>query len=876
MSHSRQGRDSQLKSMGGGKRRAARAALGLAASALLAAPFAPAPAQAHEGGAAPGWLGGWAENAAPFLESIGVDPHLAADPSYVAGLSFALAAVVLANLFAFWSLRSVRAARGAEARRAEDLEGLMKRVNAAEAILAAEPDAVFIWTPETMKASPGTLQARPRIVGSTSAIVDPSSGAVDFDYFVSRLVGEHGAKLRDAVNRLRSRGARFSLILQTVQGHIFEAEGRPAGAQAVLWLRDVTGERAEVSRLMERIKSADSAQLRLTEQLGLLPMPAWRRGMDGNLLWVNEAYAGAVDAASPGEALEKQVRLAPDGLQRELDKVLEEGGRASGQGRVVIAGERRNMEITEFPIGEGQIAGIAVDVSALEEARQELRRHIEAHRTTLDKLTSAVAIFGPDKRLKFYNEAYVSLWGLDEALLKDEPTEGELLDQLRAARRLPEQANYQDWRARRLELYRSPEPLEEYWHLPDGQTVRVMGQAHPFGGLIYVYENVTEKLHLESSYNVLERVQRETLDNLKEAVAVFGSDGRLKLHNPAYEEIWNFSPAELDNEPHFNELAEASTYLYDNEEVWGDLRARITSAGAVRAEQAGRVERPDGTVIDYALVPLPDGATLLTFVDMTDSTRMERALRERNEALETADRLKSEFISHVSYQLRTPLTNIIGFGEILEAEMFGELTPKQHEYTVGILDSSNQLLDLVNDILDLATVEAGAMALEVSEVDLSEVVRAAEEFAQRPAQKNKVTLKVDCPEDIGALKADERRIKQIMLNLLSNSLAFTQAGDTIVIGAARSDSEVALFVSDTGDGIKPEHQATVFDRFEARGGPDGHSGAGLGLSLVKSFVELHGGWVTLESAPEMGTRVTCHLPLHAPQLRAGAALQVGS
>ncbi|MGK2742006.1 ATP-binding protein [Tepidicaulis sp. LMO-SS28] len=845
---------------------------GLGALAFAGAYFAASGAEAQEG---PDLLSGWADNLAPLLQDLGVAPALASDPSYVAGLLVALTAVILANLFALWGVRTVRAARRLDAQRQEDYESLMIRVNAAEAILAAEPDAVFIWTPETMKAAPGTLQARARIVGSTSAIVDPSSGAVDFDYFVSRLEGEHGVNLREAVNRLRSRGARFSLTLQTLQGRIFEAEGRPAGAQAVLWLRDVTGERAEVSRLIERAKTAETARARLAEQVDCVPLPIWRRSEEGMLLWANAAYVRAVEAPDLDHVLERQIHLSPDDMRRTLGQKLAAGEPANGTAHAVIGGERRALDVTEFLLEGGQIAGVAVDVTALERLEQELRRHIEAHRTTLDRLTTAVAIFGPDKRLKFHNEAYEKLWGLDDAFLKEGPSDGEVLDQLRAARRLPEQANYQDWKAKRLDLYRSSEPLEEYWHLPDGQTVRVMGQAHPFGGLIYVYENVTEKLHLESSYNVLEHVQRETLDNLKEAVAVFGTDGRLKLHNPAYAQIWNFKPEQLEGEPHFNELAEASAYLYDNEPVWTDLRARITAAGAVRAEHDGRINRPDGAVIDYALVPLPDGATLLTFVDMTDSTRMERALRERNEALETADRLKSEFISHVSYQLRTPLTNIIGFGEILEAEMFGELTSKQHEYTVGILDSSNQLLDLVNDILDLATVEAGAMALEVSEVEIAEVLNAAEEFAQRPAQKAKINLAVECPPDIGVIKADERRIKQIMLNLLSNALSFTQAGDAITIGAARTENEVALYVTDTGDGIKPEHQATVFDRFEARGAPDRQGGAGLGLALVKSFVELHGGWVTLESEPGIGTRVTCHLPLHAAQMRTGPALRAG-
>jgi signal transduction histidine kinase len=203
--------------------------------------------------------------------------------------------------------------------------------------------------------------------------------------------------------------------------------------------------------------------------------------------------------------------------------------------------------------------------------------------------------------------------------------------------------------------------------------------------------------------------------------------------------------------------------------------------------------------------------------------------------------------------------------------MFGTLNPRQHEYMQGILESSETLIDVVNDILDLAVIEAGAMTLDLSDVELSEVIYATEEFAQRPAQKNKVVLRVECPKDIGTVRADEKRIKQIMINLLSNSLAFTSPGDTIIVGAARHESSVELYVEDTGIGIKPEFQGNVFDRFEAHGGSDRRRGAGLGLSLVRSFVELHGGWVTLESAPDVGTRVTCHLPVRAAPPATGIA-----
>lgn len=821
-------------------------------TALLASVSLPALAVAQEAPA----------NLSDTLEILGVPAQTTTEPALAITLAVAAGLAFAGALAGITGLRAARAARRKALEREENLASLEARLDAAEAILAAEPDAVFIWTPETLRAAPGTFQARPRIVGSTATLVDPSSGDLDFNYLLTRLEPENAGRLNTAVQRLRTRGARFSLHVQSVDGRTFEAEGRPAGALAVLWLRDVTGERAEVSRLKERLRQAEQARDRFEEHLMEAPFPAWRCDNEGRLVWVNAAYARAVDATSAEDAVSRGIELLGEEVKGSLRRALFDRPRARERSHAIMEGERRALDIVEQRLSDG-VAGIAIDVSALDAAEVELRRHIESHAATLDRVTTAVAICGPDKRLAFHNRAYETLWGLDPQWLAQGPSDSEILDELRARRRLPEQANFQAWKQARMEIYTSTEPLEEYWHLPDGRTVKVLAQAHPFGGVIYLYENVTERLNLESSYNTLARVQRETIDHLYEGVSVFGSDGRLKLFNPAYAKIWGLDPAKLEGEPHVNEIIAMIRPLLGDEANWDELKTSVTSAAAIRAQQTGRLNRPDNSVIDYAMVPLPDGATLMTYVDVTDSTRMEQALRDRNDALETADRLKSEFISHVSYQLRTPLTNILGFGEILETEMFGPLNARQHEYMQGILESSETLIDVVNDILDLAVIEAGAMTLDLSDVDLSAVIYATEEFAQRPAQKNKVTLRVEVPKDLGTVRADEKRIKQIMINLLSNALAFTSPGDAIIIGGTRRENAVELYVEDTGIGIRPELQGNVFDRFEAYGGSDRHRGAGLGLSLVRSFVELHGGWVTLESAPGVGTRVTCHLPVRA-------------
>ncbi|MDH3791440.1 MAG: PAS-domain containing protein [Rhodospirillales bacterium] len=585
-------------------------------------------------------------------------------------------------------------------------------------------------------------------------------------------------------------------------------------------------------------------------------------------MYCNLAYARAVDRDSdeavadgielPGTALAEASR----GLAR---RALETGAGNTENHHVVVAGERRLLELSEQPLADGT-AGCAFDQTTAEDLQGQLRRHIDAHAEVLETLGNAIAIYGPDMRLKFFNSAYAQLWRVDESTLAEEPHHNDVMEMMRERRRLPEQPDFPAYKAERLRLYSTLiEPLEEMMHLPDESTLRVTAAPHPFGGVLFTYEDVTVRLALESKYNELIAVQRETLDNLYEGVAVYGVDGRLKLHNPAFARIWKLPEALLEAEPHARDVVAKFRSFFDvPDEDWPDFIERSVTQITEPGTHDGRQERADGSVVDWAQVPLPDGASLFTFLDVTDSIRVERALRERNEALETTDRLKSEFLANISYELRTPLNAIVGFAEILENKFFGELNERQLEYSRAIVESSQRLLALINDILDLATIEAGYLRLDVAPVDLNGVLEAIHTLGHERARSRGIELQLDCPKNVGRLMADERRLKQALYNLLSNSLKFTPEGGKVVIAVRRKGKEMQLSVTDTGIGIPPEQQAQVFDKFERGVGQGRQAGAGLGLSLVKSLIELHHGWVELESAPDSGTRVICHLPIEQP------------
>lgn len=634
----------------------------------------------------------------------------------------------------------------------------------------------------------------------------------------------------------------------------------------ILWAYDVSDSRRELQRFKTENAKLKSDVKQYSTILNMAPYPIWERGEDLSLRYCNLRYSEMVEDIATRDS---------EGVMPDIDRkarllaasALKDGKPRHDRRHIVVGGERRLYQLDELPIVEQQVVvGFGQDVNEIEVLQEELKRHSSAQSDLLESSASAMAIYGPDMRLKSFNFAFVTLWKLDESWLESEPTYSEILEALRENRKLPEQANFQMFKQQQLRLFTElMEPREEFFYLPDGKTLRVIAITHALGGILFAYEDVTDRLALERSYNTLIAVQRETLDNLHEGVAVFGEDGRLKLSNPVYLSMWNITEEMASNEPHIREIVEHSKkyYIYEDwEQFKKDRIAHIQAREAAKY----RIERRDGKVIQCSVVPLPDGATLINFIDITDSTLVERSLRERNDALQDADRVKTEFLANVSYELRSPLTSIAGFSDMLRQQYFGELTDKQREYVDGIYQSSQHLMELVDDILDLASIEAGFMQLETEMFDVYTMLVSAKALVNERAKRQELSLALRCKKDIGTIKGDEKRIKQCLLNLLSNAIRFGEAGGKIVLGAemGKEDNKIRIYVEDNGPGIPVEELPLIFNKFykgknDAIPKSKSKAGTGLGLSMVKNFIELHDGSVEVDSKPGH-TRLTCVLP----------------
>jgi signal transduction histidine kinase len=791
-----------------------------------------------------------------------LDAYIAAmlqlDRHELAALALTLGILCFAVVTSVLLVRTRRRLSATEAAARDGILAAKAEVDRANTLIMSEPQVLAVWSASGEDAD---IIGDPTIVASAAA----PHRVLAFGHW---LPPDAAREMERAVEALRSRGISFAMNLTTTAGRPIEADARVIGGCAILRLREVSGAKRELAALALRHQKQIEDTGALRALIEALPSPIWTRDEAGKLGFVNAAYARAVEAKTTAEVVDRGIELFDRAARVELFRAHENEKPFAGRLPAIVAGQRRTFDVLTFASRHGS-AGIGIDATEAETMRVEIARMVEAHRRTLDQLPTGVAIFASNQKLAFYNSAYRSLWGLDAGFLEQGPSDGAVLDQLRAARMLPEEQDFRQWKAGLHEAYRATEAREHIWHLPDGRTLRVITTPNPEGGVTYLFHDVTERLDLERRFDALIRVQGETLDNLAEAVAVFGSDGRLRLFNPHFARMWRLDQTTLAEQPHIEAMVRAWQPLAGNDALLQTVHTAITAIDN-REPINGRLERRDGSVVDLATIPLPDGATLVTFQDVTDSVNVERALRERNEALVEADEIKIDFVHHVSYELRSPLTNIIGFAHFLGDPVTGPLSEKQREYLGYITVSTNALLAIINNILDLATIDAGAMSLNLGAVDIRKTMEAAAEGVADRLVQSGIALNIRSAPDIGSFVADERRVRQSLFNLLANAIGFSPSGESVTLSAERRQDAVVFAVTDRGPGIPPDKKDKVFDWFETHSLGSRHRGAGLGLSLVRSFVELHGGTVSLDSALGRGTTVTCVFPIERAGERSAA------
>jgi len=719
--------------------------------------------------------------------------------------------------------RMLRASRAAEKRATEQVASLRAMVDEYEALLSGTGEITVVWSG----------RAAAKFLGPASSIL-PNGRRIDAVLDFASWLGEKDAAILAArVRDLRSGGQGFDMMLSSRDGRQMRVIGWALGAGAAMRVRPTLYQPG--AKLPNRTDD-------IANVLSIFPDPAVLFGDGKKIVFTNAAY----------ESLRKGLTIAPADLA-----------------------EANGYELVELSLPVGR-AGYFRRKAAVVQAGPAASDGLAHLSAIIDALATPIAIFNANRELVQSNRAYATLWRLDPKWLKPGMDERAILDKLRTMGMLPTEPDYQAWRAKHLQSYTIKAPREsDPWYLPDGRVVQVISApAGPQGGVIYVFEDTTDQLKLKSQHRTQIDVQRSTLNALSEGVAVFGTNGRLTLSNPRLSTLWKLPTNLLETNPHIDQIIEAVGRVLpeDGTTLWRSLKRGIVDLNPTRTDTSGRITRADGRMLDYAITRLPDGQTMMTFVDVTESANYQRVLTERNEALITADRLKDAFVQNVSYELRSPLTNIIGFADLLASQAVGSLNEKQKAYTDYIRASSVTLGVLIDNILDLATVDAGVAELKPELQDVPALIEKARAglaatFPEVDGEKP-LNLKVDIPEELPPLLADGTRVVQILYNLLSTAARFSEPGGLMTLTVIERGGRMLFTVEDEGAQTSEQMRAALSDRADAAGR---QRGAGLGLAIVRSFVSLHGGTISVERREPRGSRVVVSLPLQMAMTASTAA-----
>jgi len=690
------------------------------------------------------------------------------------------------------------------------------------------------------------------------------------------LTTEKLAELSAAVLKTQKTAAPFRMVATprgsgrslALRGHLADPEVSPGGA-ALVWIFDFSDSESELFKLREEASRAKSDFAALVSLIEAAPMPMWFRGPDGALSLVNSAYVSAVGGESAEQAVEAGIELVEivDGLTAR-QAALQAAAQNLPVERIVtltIGGQRRACRVSDLPLGDEGVAGYAVDIEDLEELGRSFRAFREAQRSMLDELSAGVAQFDVQKRLIFANQPFQSIFAVPPSMLLDSPTFERLLDSARDAGRVPEVRDYPEWRREKADWFAASGGLEEAWSLSDGTHLRIVAQPVPDGGLLLIAEDRTEQLRLSAMRDTLLRTRTATFDSLYESVAVFAPDGKMQLWNRRFAADWGLESEFLDSHPHVDELLKKIADRLKKPPQATAVGDVVRAATLDREETGGRIALVDGRTLEFAGVPLPDGNGLLTVLDITDSEKAEGALRERNAALVEANAVKARFLANMSYELRTPLTSIGGFAELLQAGIGGELSQDGTEYVAAILASSARLGEQIESLLDLSQSEAGLLPLAKEEIVLMPFARTLAAECEQRVREAGLTFDLQGDETVGSIEGDPRRLSRVIGHLIDNSIAATPEGGRILLQVSRASGAgrqwARIVVSDNGRGMDQAEHARAIDGIKV--GDDGKGAErrhGIGLPLARQLIEAHGGTLQLLSEPGEGTAAIIDLP----------------
>lgn len=696
-----------------------------------------------------------------------------------------------------------------------------------------------------------------------------------FQDIVSLLNTKDSENLSISFNKLKQNGQSFEQNVSTLDQKNIKVIGSRmiiGGLETViLWCQNITETFNIVSDIENDLFSAQEQINSLKEMLDTIPIQVWRRNDNLEIIYCNRAYADSLNV-SPEKVLLNNIPLIPGSIFGQGHSLAEHVKKSRKPQKIsqfaVIDGVRRKLSINESPAINDEFIGYALDITEEEDLSSNIDKIVTANHEVLENLSTAIAIFGEDTRLSFFNSTYQRLMKLESSWLHSKPTYSEILEERRNNRQIPEHADFQIFKKEQLALFTSiTSPIQELLHLPSGKSLRVVVAPYPLGGLIFIYEDVTDSLILQRKNNTLLAVQKETLDHLYEGIMVYGSDNRLKIVNQAFLKVWNLTDVSTEELKgiHLSETLDKMKPELDYGDDWETFRANAVSNFTDRINKTGKLIKRDNSVILFTYTPLPDGAHMHSFMDITDTYNVEQAIMEKNELLKTSQTLRFELISGISIELREPLNSVIGFAELLLNQYFGNLNQKQTEYCKYILSSSNQLNELIGNLMDMVSIDLEEQKLNISSFSLKDTLEEVIESISKRAQEKNIDIVRNYDDDNLIYKGDRIRIKQAIFNVLINAIQFSSLNGKVSLRLTTDNEHVKIIITDNGEKYRdPSPSRKIFQRSNSKSVNFINSDSNnISMPLVRSLLEMHGGSLhTAFNDVERCTSVICSLPLH--------------
>ncbi len=609
----------------------------------------------------------------------------------------------------------------------------------------------------------------------------------------------------------------------------------PVSKIIVITFIDISDEFAKYLNMGVGYKQVLEEKEKLRTMLDNIPVAVWSRNKNMEIVYFNNAYSNIVFGYQ--KPFDQELLEIDKSAILSAQKAFLENATKVSERPIIVESKRYIYQITDIPLVQhGMVVSVAWDVTNKDLIQKELQEVLLSHQNLLESSSNACMIIGADGKLKYYNNALVKFWGPDEDLLSHETTHEEILDHLYTRRKLPEQYNYAKFKKERTSLTHSlTAPREDLFYLPDGKCLRCVVIPHAGNALLFTYEDVTEKLSLERLNHTLTAVQKFTIDHLQEGICVFNETGDLELINAGMTKFWGLDPALEGQKVNLSDIIEKILGECSTEIELEELRDAFARVMVSRIAAQQTIKSFNGNIIHRSMTPLPNRGIMVSDLDVTDSVIVQNALMEKNQALIYVDKIKSEFLANMSYELRNPLTSIIGQSQLLLFHEVENLSTIQKNRIKDLIRASEDLSKLVDDAIEITTISSGYVELDVEEFDLVEVISSMiSEFADQLFDMN-IAYSFEYDEGKIICISDKSKVKHALTKLLENSIYRSKNVRKINIELRVKGDSYLLSIADDG----PRVDENVSNKKPTRS-------AGLRYILARAIINLLNGKISNE------------------------------